>query len=188
MVRDSVVDVEHWIVLIHVHMVHPCRPGDANNVRKAFQESLERLGGKLDLYLVHWPGPWPPSGHQDHRQLAEFRVQVWREVEKLYDEGRTRAVGVSNFLSQHMKDLLESEEVSITPMLNQVEFNPLQYPEAILEQCKANDIVVEGYCPLAKGNALDHPTVTKVANEVGADPAIVLLRWSLQHNVCLLPS
>eukprot|EP01138_Halocafeteria_seosinensis_P002182 gb/GECG01002232.1/.p1 GENE.gb/GECG01002232.1/~~gb/GECG01002232.1/.p1 ORF type:complete len:144 (+),score=15.12 gb/GECG01002232.1/:1-432(+) len=45
-------------------------PGDANNVRKAFQESLERLGGKLDLYLVHWPGPWPPSGHQDHRLQA----------------------------------------------------------------------------------------------------------------------
>lgn len=136
------------------------------------------------MYLVHWPGPWPPSGHQDHRQLAEFRVQVWREIEKLYDEEKVKAIGVSNFLEQHLHDLLDSPECSIMPMVNQIEFNPLQFPQELLRKCRDNGIKVQGYCPLAKGQALEHPVVQKVAQETRSDPASVLLRWSLQHDVC----
>jgi diketogulonate reductase-like aldo/keto reductase len=113
---------------------------------------------------------------------------------------------VSNFDQRHLEDILDAAECSVNPHVNQVEFNPFQHPMALQNFCTECGIVVEGYCPLAKGCKLQHPTVQQVrstANYIvcvknstileqialkhGCEPAQILIRWSLQQGVVTIP-
>jgi diketogulonate reductase-like aldo/keto reductase len=107
-------------------------------------------------------------------------------MELQLESGRCRAIGVSNFLIRHLDDLVET--ASVMPHVNQIEFNPFQFPVELKHYCTDNNIQVEGYCPLAKGGpSLVDPTVSRIAAKHKCEPAQVLIRWSLQHQVITIP-
>lgn len=140
---------------------------------RACDESLKRLGLKyLDLYLIHWPVP-------------ELRNESWTALTKLLKDGKTRAIGVSNYTIQHLTELLGDAEVP--PMVNQVEFSPFLYQKQLLDYCEKNKIQLEAYSPLTQGAKLNHPKIQQIAKKHNKTPAQVLLRWSLQHNLVAIP-
>lgn len=139
---------------------------------KAFDASLERLGlSYLDLYLIHWP-------------VAGKYVETWRALTDLYKEGRVRAIGVSNFHVHHLKDILDSSDV--VPAVNQVECHPLLNQKEIRDFCQMNNIVLEAWSPLMKGN-LNLPVLEELAKTYQKTPAQIVLRWHLQHGVVIIP-
>lgn len=175
-------------------------PGEYARAHDAYAGSKHRLGTHADLYLVHWPGPWGRGGGRTTRgdvlwtNNREMRAYVWRQMELLYDAGETRAIGVSNFLQTHLGDIVGDndgssgdETAGIVPMVNQIEFNPFQYPKGLHEFCTERGIVVEGYCPLAKGHGLRDPRVCQMAQKYNLSPAALLCRWSLQHGAITIP-
>ena len=150
------------------------RDQGATTARRAFEASLDRLGlDAVDLYLLHWP--------------HERRLESWRVLEQLHDEGLARSIGVSNFLVRHLDELLA--HAAVPPAVNQLEVHPFLYRsrEDTLRRCADEGIVVEAYSPLTKGRRLDDPTVAAVAAQVGRTHAQVLIRWSLQKGFVPLP-
>lgn len=142
----------------------------------SFEASLDRLGLEvLDLLLIHWPVP----------DLDRY-VETWHAFEKLYADGRVRAIGVSNFHIPHLQRLLD--EGSVVPAVNQIELHP-QLPQDELREFHArHGIVTEAWSPLARGGpVLADPTVVAIADRVGKSPAQVVLRWSLQLGNVVLP-
>jgi diketogulonate reductase-like aldo/keto reductase len=104
---------------------------------------------------------------------------------KLLHEGKTRAIGVSNYSMRELKELLDKSD--IVPAVNQVEFHPFLYQEELLRFCKNNKIQLEAYSPLTRGKRLNHPNILELAKKYNKTPAQVLIRWSLQHNVVVIP-
>ena len=142
---------------------------------KAFDESMEKLGLEyLDLYLIHWPG-------NDKDRIKE----TWKAFEKLYKDGRVRAIGVSNFLVHHLEDLIASAEIK--PMVNQVEFHPHLTLEDLRAYCKKEQIQLEAWSPLKRGELLDNPVLKEIAEKHNKSVAQVILRWDLQHGVVTIP-
>ncbi|XP_015194776.2 uncharacterized oxidoreductase ZK1290.5 isoform X1 [Lepisosteus oculatus] len=158
-------------------------PGDYGyqTAKQACLDSCRRLGVKyLDLYLMHWPDCMSPG-----RSNREVRAETWRALEELHDKGVCRAIGVSNFLIQHLEEL--KEDCSIVPHVNQAEYHPFQRPQELVDYCQQQGIVFEGYCPLAKGDALTHPTIIQLANKHGRTPSQICIRWSIQNGVVTIP-
>lgn len=140
---------------------------------KAFDKTMERLQlDVLDLYLIHWP-------------VEGKYKDTWRAMEKLYNDGRIRAIGVSNFLQTHLKDLLEDAKVK--PMVNQLEFHPWLVQPELQDFCKKNDIQYEGWSPLMQGKLFEQDIVNDIAEKYGKSPAQIVLRWDLQHGVITIP-
>eukprot|EP00658_Telonema_sp_P-2_P036644 TRINITY_DN26460_c0_g1_i2.p1 TRINITY_DN26460_c0_g1~~TRINITY_DN26460_c0_g1_i2.p1 ORF type:complete len:288 (+),score=39.63 TRINITY_DN26460_c0_g1_i2:161-1024(+) len=159
-------------------------PGDAHDPGEALRRSLGELGMEyVDMYLVHWPGSW--SGAESAEQAKSRRQRIWREMEKILESGRARSIGVSNFMPHHLQDLAES--ATVMPMVNQIEFNPFQQAKHVRAACHQLDIVCQGYSPLAKAHCLNHPAVCRIADSLGATAAQVLIRWSLQSGVPVIP-
>lgn len=144
---------------------------------KAFDKTLEALGfDYLDLYLIHWPAS--PFYYDNWKQLNS---DTWRAFEKLYREGRIRAIGLSNFMPRHALPLLETAEIK--PMVNQIEFHPGWMQKDCLEFCKANGMVVEAWAPLIKGDVLENGIIAETAARHGCSPAQVVLKWVLSCGV-----
>jgi len=140
---------------------------------KAFETSMEKLGLEyLDLYLIHWP-------------VAGKYKDTWKALEKLYKDGRVRAIGVSNFHVHHLKDLMADAEIK--PMVNQVEYHPHLGQIELLQFCKAEGIQMEAWSPLKQGELLTEPTIVEIAEKHGKSPAQVILRWDLQNGVVTIP-
>jgi diketogulonate reductase-like aldo/keto reductase len=140
---------------------------------KALDDSLRDLGlDYVDLYLIHWP-------------VAGLRTESWRAFEEALAAGKTRAIGVSNYLPRHLDELLAAGEV--VPAVNQVEFSPFLYQRDLLEYCRGRGIQVEAYSPLTRGRRLDDPALVAVAAGHGKTPAQVLIRWALQHDLVVVP-
>ncbi|KAM9008362.1 putative oxidoreductase ZK1290.5 isoform 2-T2 [Ara ararauna] len=151
------------------------------NTKKACLESCERLGVEyLDLFLIHWPDAQVPG-----KSNREVRAETWRAMEELYEKGLCRSIGVSNFLISHLEQL--KEDCVITPHVNQVEYHPFQRPQELVDYCRSRDIVFEGYCPLAKGEALTHPSIIQLAKKYGRTPAQICIRWSIQNGIVTIP-
>ncbi|MGD6896827.1 aldo/keto reductase [Bacillus sp. OG2] len=139
----------------------------------AFDESLSKLGLEyVDLYLIHWP-------------VKGKYKETWRALEKLYKDGRVRAIGVSNFHVHHLEDLLETAE--IVPMVNQVEYHPHLAQLELREFCKQKGIQLEAWSPLKQGQLLDEPVITEIAEKHKKSPAQIILRWDLQNEVITIP-
>jgi diketogulonate reductase-like aldo/keto reductase len=144
-----------------------------NRALKAFEESLNDLDlDYVDLYLIHWP-------------VQELRNESWRALEKLQVEGKCRAIGVSNYIIGHLKELLAISPV--VPAVNQVEFSPFLYQKDLLEFCRSNNIQFESYSPLTKGHMLDNPTLVEISQKYSKSPAQILIRWTLQKEVIVIP-
>lgn len=140
---------------------------------KAFEESITRLGIEtLDLYLIHWP-------------VKGKYKDTWRAMEKLYKEGRVRAIGVSNFQIHHLQDLLSNSEIK--PAVNQVEFHPQLIQTDLRNFCKEQKIQLEAWSPLGSGRLLGDPTLKEIGDKYGKTAAQAILRWDLQHGVITIP-
>lgn len=138
----------------------------------AFHRSRDRLDlGPIDLYLIHWPVP-------------ELRGDSWRALEQVYEQGLVRAIGVSNYMPWHLRELLDHCEVP--PTVNQVEFSPFLLQQDLLQTCRERDIQLQAYSPLTKGKRLDDPRLLAIAEQVGRSPAQVLIRWCLQRGLVVL--
>ncbi len=143
-----------------------------DNTLKAFEGSLERLGmDYADLYLVHWP-------------VVGLYKDSYRALEKLYDQGLVRAIGVSNFNIHHLEDLMGS--CKIKPMVNQVELHPLHTQKKLFAFCRKEGIQLQSWRPLMQGR-LDLPLINELASKYGKTPAQIVLRWHLQLGIVTIP-
>jgi diketogulonate reductase-like aldo/keto reductase len=141
------------------------------------EQSLRRLGlTYVDLYLIHWP----VQGNSSNS------IEIWRAMIWLLREGKARAIGVSNYTIDDLKEILQDSD--IVPAVNQVEFHPFLYQKELLGFCEKNTIQLEAYSPLTRGKRLNHATILAVAKKYGnKTPAQVLIRWSLQHGLVMIP-
>jgi diketogulonate reductase-like aldo/keto reductase len=140
---------------------------------EAYQTSLKKLDlDYLDLYLIHWP-------------VKGKYKDTWRALERIYHEGRVRAIGVSNFHIHHLKDVFQGS--TIKPMINQVEFHPRLIQKELRAFCKEQGIQFEAWSPLMQGKLLDNPTLQGIAEKYGKSIAQVIIRWDLQNDVVTIP-
>lgn len=140
---------------------------------KAFEESRQKLGlDYVDLYLIHWPGK------------DKFK-DTWRALEKLYQDGLVKAIGVSNFHIHHLKELMETSDIK--PVINQVELHPRLNQKELRAFCKEENIQIEAWSPLMRGQLFDHPTIQELSDKYKKSPAQIILRWDLQHGIVTIP-
>ncbi|BCZ49397.1 glyoxal reductase [Clostridium gelidum] len=139
---------------------------------QAFKTSIKKLGTDyLDLYLIHWP--------------QSLNKETWKALEKLYKEGYIRAIGVSNFTSKHLKDLLE--DIEIIPAVNQVEFHPKLVQNELMEFCKKYNIQLEAWSPLMRGLIFQLPLFQQLSQKYERTISQIVLRWDLQMGVVTIP-
>jgi diketogulonate reductase-like aldo/keto reductase len=141
----------------------------------ACQTSLNKLGlDYLDLYLIHWPA-------------TSRRNDSWKALVELQKQGKTRAIGVSNYTIRHLEDLMVNS--GVVPMVNQVEFHPFIYKqqEKLLTFCGFHNILIEAYSPLSRLTKGVHPVIQKIAEQTNKSPNQVVLRWCMQHGTVPLP-
>lgn len=140
---------------------------------RAFEKSMNNLQlDYLDLYLIHWP-------------VKGKYLETWQALEKLYKDGRVRAIGASNFKIHHLEDIIKNSELK--PVVNQVELHPRLSQEELRLFCKQNEIAVEAWSPIARGRLLNDPILTSLGKKHGKSPAQIILRWHLQNEVIIIP-
>jgi methylglyoxal/glyoxal reductase len=140
---------------------------------KSFSVSLQQLQvDYVDLYLVHWP-------------VKGKHKETWKALEKLYQEGRARAIGVSNFNIHHLRDVMK--EASIKPMVNQFDIHPLNTWMELRKFCVDEGIQVEAWAPLAQGAVFENAVLQEIAARHGKSVSQVVLRWHLQNGVVTIP-
>jgi 2,5-diketo-D-gluconate reductase A len=172
-IRASGIPREEIFVTTKLHN-NDHRSGD---VEGAFARSLDALDiGYIDLYLIHWPMP------ANHRY-----VSAWKTFEKFYRDGRTKAIGVSNFLVEHLEDLLAQTDV--VPAVNQIELHPAFQQQKLRAFHESHGIVTEAWGPLGQGkyDLFGLPAVRDAAAAHGVTPAQVVLRWHLQSGIVVIP-
>ena len=139
---------------------------------KAFELSINKLETNyLDLYLIHWP-------------VKDKYKETWKALEKLYEEGKVKAIGICNFHIHHLEDLLPG--CNVIPMINQVEYHPLLNQKHLLAYCKLNRIQFEAWSPLMQGY-LTLPVLEELSDKYRKTPAQIVLRWDIQNGVITIP-
>ncbi|MFD2521425.1 aldo/keto reductase [Emticicia soli] len=140
---------------------------------KAFDVSLQKLNlDYVDLYMVHWP-------------IKFTRKFTWKALERLFHEGRVKAIGVANYLIPFLEEL--SKEATEVPMVNQVEFSPYLYQEDLLKYCQEHKIQLQAYSPLVRGQRMADPKLLNIAEKYQKTPAQIILRWAIQLGVSTIP-
>jgi methylglyoxal/glyoxal reductase len=136
--------------------------------------SLRRLGlSYVDLYLIHWP-------------VQGLCDETWKAMIKLLHQGKARSIGVSNYSIRELNELIDKSDI-IVPAVNQVEFHPFLYQQELLGFCRNNNIQLEAYSPLTRAKRLNHPNIIELAKKYNKTPSQVLIRWSLQHDLVVIP-
>lgn len=144
-----------------------------DNTIKAFHRSLERLRlDYIDLYLIHWP-------------VENLRLESWRALEKLYNDGLCKSIGVSNYMERHLDEILNN--FSVVPAVNQVEFSPFLYLKELQNYCESKGIALESYSPLTKGHKLKDSNLIDIARRYDKSTSQILVRWCLQKGVLVIP-
>lgn len=143
----------------------------------ACNDSLEKLQLEyIDLYLIHWPSP-----------ARGLYVETWKAFEELYELGKVKSIGVSNFNPDHLDTLLESAKV--VPAVNQIELHPYLPQHSVVEYCRQKNIAVEAWSPIggSRGSLLDDPAIIELATDLGKTPAQIVLRWHIQKDNIVIP-
>jgi 2,5-diketo-D-gluconate reductase A len=146
-----------------------------DDAMSAFDRTLAELNiGHLDLFLIHWPLP----------EVGDF-TETWRAMEKMYESGKVRAIGVSNFQASHLQRLQETAQV--TPAVNQIEVHPYMTQDELRTVNSAMGIATEAWSPIAQGKVLSDTVVDEVARRHAKSPAQAVLRWHIQRGDIVFP-
>lgn len=160
----------------------PADVKDYDGAVEHFEESLRNLGTDyLDLYLIHAPWPWSNVG----ADCTEGNIAAWRAMIDLYRTGRVRAIGVSNFHARDIEALIEA--TGVVPAVNQIRFFIGNTQNEIYEYCRAREILVEAYSPLATGAIVEHGALSEMARRYGVSVARLCIRYCLQKGTLPLP-
>ena len=144
-----------------------------DKAKQSFDKSMDRLQlDYVDLFLIHWP-------------VEGLRLESWRALVDIYNQGGAKAIGVSNYTIRHLKELFYNSETK--PAVNQVEFNPFNFQDDLLSFCKEEGIRIQGYTPLSRTNKFNNDTIQELSGKYSKTPAQIMLRWALQHNVIPIP-
>ena len=144
-----------------------------DKAKLSFDKSMDRLQlDYVDLFLIHWP-------------VEGLRLESWRALVDIYNQGGAKAIGVSNYTIRHLKELFNNSETK--PAVNQVEFNPFNFQDDLLSFCKEEGIRLQGYTPLSRTNKFNNDTIQELSSKYSKTPAQIMLRWALQHNVIPIP-
>lgn len=141
---------------------------------RAFNASRERLGTGIDLYLVHWPVP-----------SKDLYMETWRALEKLLNEGEVRAIGVANFLPDHLQRLLG--ETDVVPAVNQIEVHPSFQQREVQQASRDAGAVVTAHSPLGQGSDMESDVLAEVADSYGVTPGQVTIAWHLTQGRIVIP-
>jgi diketogulonate reductase-like aldo/keto reductase len=144
-----------------------------DSAHQAFNDSLERLGlDYVDLYLIHWPveGKFNDS---------------WKAMEEIYESGRAKAIGVSNFHQHHIEELMKTAKIN--PMVDQIELHPTLTQVELRDFLAKEGIAVEAWSPLGQGKILQNPTLVEIAEKHDKSAAQVIIRWHLQSDSIVIP-
>jgi 2,5-diketo-D-gluconate reductase A len=148
---------------------------DPDDAAKAFQKTLDTLDiGYLDLFLIHWPLPG----------VGDF-VETWKAMERMYEGGQVRAIGVSNFKQHHLDRLLGA--TTVVPAVNQIEIHPYLTQDDLRQYDREHQIETEAWSPIAQGKVLKDPVLVRIAERVGRSTAQVTLRWHIQRGDIVFP-
>ncbi len=166
-IRDSALDRDEIFVTTKLP------PGNVGRERRTLDESLAALGtDHVDLWLVHWP----PAGGAG--------VNTWKQFIAAHEEGLARSIGVSNYSLDQIDTLIAA--TGVTPSVNQIKWSPLLYDADVLEGHRERGVVVEGYSPFRAGT-LSHPLLAEIATRHDKNPAQVVVRWHIQHEIVVIP-
>lgn len=148
---------------------------------KAFEVSLKKLNLEyMDMYLLHWP-----ANAKQFDNWQDINASSWKALEKLYEEGKVKAIGVSNFMKEHLEALLPT--ATIKPMVNQIEFHPGFMQEETTAFCEKESILIEAWSPLGSGKMLDNEELIAIAKKYNVSVAQLCIRWVLQKGHLPLP-
>lgn len=151
------------------------------NTMESFERSLQMLGTDyLDLFLIHWPNPL-----QYRSTWQQTNAETWKAFEELYEAGKIRAIGISNFRQHHIDELMKTAK--IPPMVNQIRLCPGETQNDLVAYCRDRKILLEAYSPLGTGQIFKVPEMTEIAEKYGKSVAQVCIRWSLQNGFLPLP-
>ena len=151
---------------------------------KSIDESLQKMQlDYIDLIIIHSPQPW--AEFRTEKRYFEENREVWRALEDAYEAGKVRAIGVSNFLTDDLQNLLA--DCRIRPMVNQILLHVGETPMDLVNFCRENDIQLEAYSPIAHGAALKSEALAEIAKKYGASVAQVCIQYTLQLGVVSLP-
>lgn len=146
-----------------------------DNVQVGYETSLKLLGlDYLDLYLIHWPGT-----------DQSLMIKTWEGMEALYNDGKVKNIGVSNFDIEHLETL--KAHTSIKPVIDQVEFHPYLIQQSLRDYLASESIQMESWSPLMNAEILTDETIVAIADEIGKSPAQVVIRWNIEHGVVTIP-
>jgi 2,5-diketo-D-gluconate reductase A len=166
-IRDSGVGREN------VFITTKLPPDNAGREKQTLDDSLQALGVDfVDLWLVHWP----PNG--------EARPETWKAFIEALEQGKTRAIGVSNYSLAQVDELIAA--TGRAPALNQIPWNPFRYDAKEVAGLNSRHVVLEGYSPLLNSD-LDNPVLTKIAAAHDKTAAQVILRWHVEHGFVVIP-
>jgi 2,5-diketo-D-gluconate reductase A len=148
---------------------------DPDDAMRAFQQSLDVLDiGHIDLFLIHWPLP----------AVGDF-VDTWKAMERMYEGGDVRAIGVSNFKQHHLNRLFA--EATVVPAVNQIEIHPYLTQDDLRDFDREHGIATEAWSPIAQGKVLKDPVLVRIAERLGVSTAQVTLRWHIQRGDIVFP-
>lgn len=155
-----------------------------DEARISMEDSLKRLGlDYVDLILIHCPQPW--REFRGPKRYFEENIQVWKALEEFYLAGKAKAIGISNFLVDDIKNI--TNNCSIKPMVNQILCHIGSTPVDVIKYCQENGIVVEAYSPMGHGRILDNEPILKMAEKYGVSVAQLCIKYTLQIGTVSIP-
>lgn len=139
---------------------------------RAFDVSMRKLNiDYIDLYLIHWP-------------QTETRMKSWKGLEKIFQNGDAKSIGVSNYTINHLEEM---KGYDILPAINQVEFHVYLYQKELLNYCKERNIYIQAYSPLVRGRKFKKNQMNEIAEKYGKTPAQIMLKWTIDVGTISLP-
>ncbi len=151
----------------------------------SIDETIKKMNiGYIDMMIIHSPQPWVEVNQSDNRYYEENK-EVWRALEDALGAGKLRAIGVSNFLEEDLESLLPA--CKIKPMVNQILAHISNTPFDLIKYCQDKGIIVEAYSPVAHGEAMKNPIITKMAEKYGVTVPQLCIKYDLQLDMVVLP-